>query len=83
MPFGVLSFGVLPFGVLSFGVIQRPYLFQALPCPVEVALADFHACSVGRPGADLAHFLLTSTTREFRFKWIFDVVKLFTVAQTF
>ena len=40
--------------------------FQALPCPEEVALSDFHACSIGRPGIDIAHFLLTSTTREFR-----------------
>ncbi len=39
---------------------------QALPCPIEVALSDFHACSIGRPGIDIAHFLLTSTTREFR-----------------
>ena len=34
--------------------------------PAEAIFADFHACSLGRPGTDLAHFLLTSTTREFR-----------------
>ena len=26
----------------------------------------FHSCTIGKGGYDIAHFLLTSTTREFR-----------------
>ena len=28
--------------------------------------SGFHSCTIGKGGYDLAHFLLTSTTREFR-----------------
>ena len=28
--------------------------------------SGFHSCTVSKPGYDLAHFLMTSTTREFR-----------------
>ena len=33
---------------------------------VGAVFAGFHSCTVARPGYDLAHFLMTSTTREFR-----------------
>lgn len=32
----------------------------------EALFSGFHSCTVSRPGFDLAHFLMTSTTREFR-----------------
>ena len=28
--------------------------------------SGFHSCTIGKGGYDLAHFLLTSTSREFR-----------------
>ena len=34
--------------------------------PVQALFTDFQSCAFGRTGQDLAHFLLTSTTREFR-----------------
>ena len=34
--------------------------------PVEALFTDFHNCAHGKTGQDLAHFLLSSTTREFR-----------------
>ena len=30
------------------------------------SITGFHSCTIGKGGYDLAHFLLTSTTREFR-----------------
>ena len=33
---------------------------------MEALFTDFQSCAFGRSGQDLAHFLLTSTTREFR-----------------
>merc|ERR1712168_533338 len=34
--------------------------------PVDAIFTDFQSCSYGRTGQDIAHFLLASTTREFR-----------------
>lgn len=34
--------------------------------PTQALFTDFQSCAVGKTGQDLAHFLLTSTTREFR-----------------
>ena len=34
--------------------------------PVDAIFTDFQSCSYGRTGQDVAHFLLASTTREFR-----------------
>ena len=34
--------------------------------PVEALFTDFQNCAHGKTGQDLAHFLLSSTTREFR-----------------
>jgi hypothetical protein len=34
--------------------------------PMEAIFTDFHACAMGRTGQDLAHFMLASTTRQFR-----------------
>ena len=36
------------------------------PGPTEALFTDFQSVVYGRPGQDVAHFLLTSTTREFR-----------------
>ncbi len=36
------------------------------PQPTEVIFTDFQSCAYGRAGQDVAHFLLSSTTREFR-----------------
>ena len=45
--------------------------------PVQAAIGDLHVCSYGRPGSDLAHFLLTSTTREFRRQYLDTVLKVY------
>ena len=34
--------------------------------PTEVIFSDFQSCALGKPGQDISHFLLSSTTREFR-----------------
>ena len=34
--------------------------------PSEALFSDFQSCAFGRPGQDISHFLLSSTTREFR-----------------
>ena len=34
--------------------------------PIEAIFSDFQSCAFGRPGQDISHFLLSSTTREFR-----------------
>ena len=33
---------------------------------IQYSITGFHSCTIGKGGYDLAHFLLTSTTREFR-----------------
>ena len=40
-------------------------LFECIQMFVN-RFAGFHSCTIGKGGYDLAHFLLTSTTREFR-----------------
>ena len=34
--------------------------------PTEAIFSDFQSCALGKPGQDISHFLLSSTTREFR-----------------
>ena len=34
--------------------------------PVEALFTDLQSCTYGRTGQDIAHFLVSSTTREFR-----------------
>lgn len=45
--------------------------------PFTAALGDLQSCTYGRPGSDIAHFLLTSTTREFRKKYLDIVLKAY------
>ncbi|XP_059079718.1 uncharacterized protein LOC131877903 [Tigriopus californicus] len=48
-----------------------------LDYPFTAALGDLQSCTYGRPGSDIAHFLLTSTTREFRKKYLDIVLKAY------
>jgi len=53
-------------GVNNNNVNKSEVNEEEIQTPVESVFGGFHSCTIGKGGYDLAHFLLTSTTREFR-----------------
>lgn len=56
---------------------DSPSESERKPIPTDCVFADFEACAIGKTGYDVAHFLLTSTTREFRKNHLDNVLQIY------